>query len=335
MNEGCQVADVDDIQDFSKRNKAASGGGAAVRKARGPELSGLSEIELKSSGLSKKGAGFAALEKEDNFMQWGLRNRLSRIIKPDTGRAVMLAVDHGYFLGPTTGLEEPAGVIAPLLPYADALMPTRGVLRTSVDAAAAYGTSICLRVSGTNSILGELSNEDLTVSMEDAIRLNVSAVAISIYVGAEYQERTLRNLAKLIDEGERYGIPVLAVTAVGKDMVRDARYLALACRIAAELGAHFVKTYYCKDFERVVGTCPVPLVMAGGKKIPEPDALKLTSSAIKRGAAGVDMGRNIFQAEDPVAMIQAVRAVVHENASPKKAYDFYKDLKAGRKRRRK
>lgn len=266
-------------------------------------------------------------------MQWGLKNRLSRIIKPDTGRTVMLAVDHGYFLGPTSGLENLTATVTPLLPYADALMPTRGALRSSIDPALAQGTPICLRVSGGNSILTELSNEDITVAMEDAIRLNVSAVAISIYVGAEYQKQTLVNLSRLVDKGERYGIPVLAVTAVGKDMARDARYLSLACRIAAELGAHFVKTYYCENFERVVNTCPVPIVMAGGKKLPEAEALELTHSAISRGAAGVDMGRNIFQSDNPIAMIQAVRAVVHEDLSPKKAYDLYQSLKKSKKKK--
>jgi putative autoinducer-2 (AI-2) aldolase len=284
---------------------------------------------------SGKLLGAAAPHKEDSNMDWGMKNRLSRIIKPDTGKTVMLAVDHGYFLGPTSGLEDLNATVTPLLPYADALMPTRGGLRTSVDPALAQGTPVCLRVSGANSILTELSDEEITVAMEDAIRLNVSAVALSIYVGAEYQKQTLKNLTRLVDKGERYGIPVLAVTAVGKDMARDARYLALCCRIAAELGAHIVKTYYCKDFERVVETCPVPLVMAGGKKLPEPDALKLTNNAIKRGASGVDMGRNIFQAEDPVAMIQAVRAVVHNNMSPNKAYELYKSLKAANKRKRK
>jgi putative autoinducer-2 (AI-2) aldolase len=282
----------------------------------------------------KRGAS-AAPGKEDFKMDWGMRNRLSRIIKPESGRTVMLAVDHGYFLGPTTGLEDINRTVTPLLPYADALMPTRGAMRTSIDASLAYNTPICMRVSGANSILGELSDEDITVSMEDAIRLNVSAVALSIYVGAPNQKQTLTNLARLVDEGERYGIPVLAVTAVGKDMVRDVRYLALCCRIAAEMGAHFVKTYYCKGFERLVETCPVPVVMAGGTKLPEMDALKLTSNAIKRGASGVDMGRNIFQSEDPVAMIQAVRAVVHENMSPKKAHGLYLNLKAAGKRRRK
>ncbi|MBI4822732.1 MAG: 3-hydroxy-5-phosphonooxypentane-2,4-dione thiolase [Nitrospirae bacterium] len=263
-------------------------------------------------------------------MDWGLKNRLSRIIKPETGKTVMLAVDHGYFLGPTTGLEEPRKVLTPLLPYADALMPTRGVLRTSIPATS--DTPIVLRVSGGQSILTELSNEGLIVAMEDAVRLNVSAVAISIYVGGQYEHRTLTNLAKLVDEGQRYGIPVLAVTAVGKDMARDARYLSLACRIAAELGAHFVKTYYSENFERVVNTCPVPVVMAGGKKIPEFDALTLTYNAISRGASGVDMGRNIFQAEHPTSMIQAVRAVVHEGVTPKKALSLYESLKAGRKK---
>jgi len=259
-------------------------------------------------------------------MDWGLKNRLSRIIRPD-GKTVMLAVDHGYFLGPTSGLEDAAKTIKPLLPFADALMPARGVLRTSVDTAT--DTPIVLRVSGGNSILDEdLSFEGLTVSMEDAMRLNVSAVALSIYVGSANQKETLLNLAKLIDEGTRFGIPVLAVTAVGKSMGRDARYLALACRIAAELGAHFVKTYYCEGFEKVVKTCPVPVVMAGGKKLPEFEALELTYNAIKRGAAGVDMGRNIFQSEHPVAMIQAVRAVVHEGAKPQEAFDLFKGLKA-------
>ena len=262
-------------------------------------------------------------------MDWGLKNRLSRVIKSD-GKTVMLAVDHGYFLGPTTGLEDAGRTIRPLLSHADALMPTRGILRTSVDPSSQ--TPIVLRVSGGNSILSELSNEGITVAMEDAMRLNVAAVALSIYVGSPHEKQTLLNLTRLIDEGHRYGIPVLAVTAVGKEMVRDARYLALCCRIAAELGAHFVKTYYCDGFEKVVKTCPVPLVMAGGKKLPELEALQLTHNAISRGAAGVDMGRNIFQAEAPVAMIQAVKAIVHENATPKRAFALYQDLRKTSKR---
>lgn len=246
-------------------------------------------------------------------MDWGIQNRLSRIIRPSTSRTVMLAVDHGYFLGPTSGLEKPAETIAPLLPYADSLMLTRGVLRTSVDPRS--DTPIVLRVSGGTSILKELSNEVLTTSIEEAIRLNASAVTCSIFVGGEYEKQSLANLAELVNSGERHGIPVLAVTAVGKEMARDARYLGLACRIAAELGAHFVKTYYCEEFEKVVESCPVPVIIAGGKKIPEKEALELSWNAIQHGASGVDMGRNIFQAENPVGMIRAVRSIVHENAS--------------------
>jgi putative autoinducer-2 (AI-2) aldolase len=249
-------------------------------------------------------------------MDWGMSNRLARIMGPD-GRAVMLAVDHGYFMGPTSGLEEPRRTIAPLLPFADSIMLTRGVLRTSVDPAARLG--IILRVSGGASILRELSNEDVTVAMEDALRLDASAVALSIFVGAEFEKQTLVSLARLVDEGQRYGMPVLAVTAVGKDMARDARYLGLACRIAAEMGAHLVKTYYCEDFQAVVRSCPIPIIVAGGKKTPEADALKLAFDAVAGGAVGVDMGRNIFQSAEPVAMIRAVRAVVHDKASVEEA----------------
>jgi len=254
-------------------------------------------------------------------MDWGLKNRLSRIIKPATGKTVMLAVDHGYFLGPTTGLEVPGKTITPLLPYADTLMLTRGVLRTSVPPEA--DIPVVLRVSGGTSILTELSNEIITTTMEDAIRLNVAAVTCSIFIGSQYEKQTLHNLSHLINEGERFGIPVLAVTAVGKDMARDARYLSLCCRIAAELGAHYVKTYYCDEFEKVIETCPVPVVIAGGKKTPELDALKLAYNAVKKGASGVDMGRNIFQSEKPVAMIQAVRAIVHEGKLVDEAYEIF------------
>jgi putative autoinducer-2 (AI-2) aldolase len=259
-------------------------------------------------------------------MSWGLKNRLSRIIKPDTGRTVMLAVDHGYFLGPTTGLEVPRETIEPLLPYADSIMLTRGVLRTSVDPE--KSPPVVLRVSGGTSILDDdLSGEGLTVSMGDAVALNVSGVALSIFVGAPGQKETLLNLAALIDEGEELGIPVLAVTAVGKNMVRDARYLGLCCRIAAELGAHIVKTYHCEGFEEVVRATPVPIVVAGGKKTPEREALQLAFNSIRDGAVGVDMGRNIFQSDSPVGMIRAVRAIVHENAKVDEAYDIYSEVK--------
>lgn len=264
-------------------------------------------------------------------MDWGMRNRSARIIKPEDGRAVMLAVDHGYFLGPTTGLEEPRKTIEPLLRYADSIMLTRGVLRTSVDPQSP--TPVVLRVSGGTSILRELSNEDLTVSIEEALRLNVSAMALSIFVGSEFEKQTLVSLARLVDEGEKYGVPVLAVTAVGKDMARDTRYLGLCCRIAAELGARFVKTYYCTDFEEVVRSCPVPVIIAGGKKTPEIEALRLTADAVQAGAVGVDMGRNIFQSDSPVGMIRAVRAIVHDRASVEEAYRIYEGSKTEKARR--
>ena len=262
-------------------------------------------------------------------MDWGMSNRLARIMGRD-GRAVMLAVDHGYFMGPTSGLEEPRRTIAPLLPFADSIMLTRGVLRTSVDPAAAGG--VVLRVSGGSSILRELSNEDVTVCMEDALRLGVSAVALSIFVGAEFEKQTLVSLARLVDEGQRYGMPVLAVTAVGKDMARDARYLSLACRIAAEQGAHLVKTYYCADFESVVRSCPIPIIVAGGKKTSEREALELTFNSVSRGAVGVDMGRNIFQSTSPVGMIQAVRALVHDRASVEGAFGVFEGDRAAQLR---
>lgn len=260
-------------------------------------------------------------------MSWGLKNRLARIIRPDDGRTVMLAVDHGYFQGPTTGLVDAAGAIAPLIDHADTLMLTRGVLRTCVDEKTA--TPIVLRVSGGNSVLeDDLSNETLITSVEECIRLNAAGMAMSVFIGSEHQHQTIANLGKLVDEAERYGIPVLAVTAVGKEMVRDARYLGLATRIAAEMGAHIVKTYLCDGFERVVAGCPVPLVVAGGKKLAERDALQLTYDSVAAGAAGVDMGRNIFQSDSPVGMIKAVRAVVHENASVEDAYAVYMDEKS-------
>ena len=258
-------------------------------------------------------------------MDWGLKNRLSRIILPYDNRALMLAVDHGYFLGPTEKLEIPKRTVAPLLKYCDSLMITRGVQRTSVEPG--YPVPIVLRVSGGPSIIGEdLSDEEITVSIKEAIRLNASAVAMSIFVGSKNEKQTIVNLGRLVSEAEEYGIPVLAVTAVGKDMVRDARYLSLACRVAAEQGAHIVKTYYCDDFKKVVQSCPVPIIIAGGKKIPERDALKLTYDALKAGAVGVDMGRNIWQSENPVPMIKAVRTIVHQNATVEDAWELYKKL---------
>lgn len=258
-------------------------------------------------------------------MDWGMQNRISHIIRPETGRSLMLAVDHGYFLGPTSGLEDIGAAISPLLPYADTLMLNRGALRYCVDDTTM--TPIVLRASAGTSVLTELSNEGLALSIEEAVRLNAVGVALSIFVGSPFERQTLLGLSEMINEAEEAGMPVVAVTAVGKEMGRDARYLALCSRIASELGARIVKTYYCKDFHKVVNTCLVPVVIAGGKKIPEKDALEMAYRAISDGAVGVDMGRNIFQAENPVAMIQAVRSVLHENSKPDRAFKLYQELK--------
>ena len=253
---------------------------------------------------------------------WGLKNRLARIFDPKSGRTVMLAFDHGYFQGPTTGLERIDLSIVPLIPYADTLMLTRGALRTMIPPSTR--AAIVLRASGGPSILKELSNEEIALDIEDALRLNAAALAVQVFVGGEHETKSIHNLTRLVDAGNRYGVPVLAVTAVGKELVRDAKYFRLATRICAELGAHYVKTYYVEDgFETVTSCCPVPIVIAGGKKLPELEALTMAASAVARGASGVDMGRNIFQSEAPAAMLRAVRAVVHDGASPAEAHDLY------------
>ncbi|MFQ5816463.1 MAG: 3-hydroxy-5-phosphonooxypentane-2,4-dione thiolase [Terriglobia bacterium] len=268
--------------------------------------------------------------KGSNALDWGMQNRLARIFDPGSGRTLMLAIDHGYFQGPTTGLERIDVNIVPLLPFADALMLTRGILRTTIPSA--FTKAIVLRASGGPSILKELSNEQIAVEIEDAVRLNVAALAVQVFIGGEFESQTVHNMTRLVDLGNRYGIPILGVTAVGKNMTRDAKYLRLACRICAELGAHFVKTYYVPDgFETVTASCPVPIVMAGGKKIPELDALTIAYRAVNEGAAGVDMGRNVFQSEAPKAMIQAVGKVVHELMAPKDAFDLYQTLKNEKK----
>jgi putative autoinducer-2 (AI-2) aldolase len=262
-------------------------------------------------------------------MDWGMQDRMARLFPG--GKSVMLAVDHGYFLGPLTKLEQPAGTIAPLLPHADALALTRGVLRTSVPAGS--GKGIILRVSGGASVLKEdLSDETLATSMDEAVRLNASAVAMSVFVGAPHEHRSIANLARLVDEAEPRGLPVLGITAVGKELEkRDARYLGLASRICAEFGARMVKTYYCDGFEKVVQSCPVPIVVAGGPKLStEQDVFDLVASAMRAGAAGVDMGRNIWQHEHPVAMIRAVRGIVHDGLSAKEAAQRFHDLRAGK-----
>jgi 3-hydroxy-5-phosphonooxypentane-2,4-dione thiolase len=255
-------------------------------------------------------------------LDWGMQSRLARVFRPATGRTVMLAIDHGYFQGPTSGLERVDLSIVPLLPYADALMTTRGMVRSTIPPASA--PPIVLRASGGPSVLRDLSNEQIAVGMEDAVRINACAVAVQVFIGGEYETQSVRNMTRLVDAGQRHGLPVLAVTAVGRELTRDARYLRLATRICAELGAHFVKTYYCeKDFDTVAAACPVPVVMAGGKKLPELDALTMAYRAIDEGAAGVDMGRNIFQSDHPAAMIRAVGAVVHESLKPQAAYDRF------------
>jgi putative autoinducer-2 (AI-2) aldolase len=289
-----------------------------------PDVDELKEAKKFYTDTPQKTEGFFL--KGSNSLDWGMKNRLSRIFNPLSGRTVMLAIDHGYFQGPTTGLERIDLNILPLVPHADTLMLTRGILRSIVPPTTSK--SIVLRVSGGTSILKELSNEQIAVDIEESIRLNVCAMAVQVFIGGEFEKESIINMTRMVDIGTRYGIPTLAVTAVGKDMARDARYFRLATRICAELGAHYIKTYYIDEgFETVTASCPVPIVMAGGKKIPEMDALTMAFNAVQQGASGVDMGRNIFQSEDPVAMIQAVKAVVHDDEAPDKAFELYKTLK--------
>ncbi|RZN73549.1 MAG: 3-hydroxy-5-phosphonooxypentane-2,4-dione thiolase [Candidatus Methanolliviera hydrocarbonicum] len=262
-------------------------------------------------------------------MDWGMKNRLAQVIKSD-GHCLFMPIDHGYFQGPTRKLEKPGETVEPLLPYCDALFVTRGVLRSSVDPE--KSKPIILRVSGGTSVIGkDLANEGITTSIEEAIRLNVSAVGLSIFVGSDYERESLLNLSKLVNEGEAYGIPVMAVTAVGKELERrDARYLALSCRIAAELGAKIVKTYWCKDFEKVVDGCPVPVVMAGGPKTEtEREVFEFVHDGLQKGAIGVNLGRNVWQNDYPVAMIRALRFIIHEDATPKEANALFNEIKKG------
>ncbi len=289
-----------------------------------PDVDEMKEGKKYYTDIPQKTEGFFL--KGSNSLDWGMKNRLARIFNSETGRTVMLAVDHGYFQGPTTGLERIDINILPLVPYADTLMLTRGILRSIVPPSTTK--PIVLRVSGGTSILSELSNEEIAVDIEESIRLNVCAMAVQVFIGGEYEKQSIINMTKMVDIGNRYGIPTLAVTAVGTDMARDARYFRLATRICAELGAHYIKSYYIEDgFETVTASCPVPIVMAGGKKLPELDALTMAYNAVQQGASGVDMGRNIFQSDSPVSMLQAVRAVVHNNETPEKALDLYNTLK--------
>lgn len=280
-----------------------------------PTKNYFEDVPVDTSGFFLKGA---------SAVGWGMQNRLARIFRPSSGRTVMLAVDHGYFQGPTTGLERLDLALPPLLPHADALMATRGAIRATVTPA--MGKPIVVRASGGPSVLRDLSDENLALSIEDAVRLNASALAVQMFIGSEHETQSIKNLTTLVDQGQQVGIPVMAVVAVGREMVRDARYFRLATRIAAELGAQIVKCYYVDEgFGTVVSSCPVPLVVAGGKKLAEREALTMTSRCIEEGALGVDMGRNIFQSDAPSAMIRAVSAIVHDGVSIDDAYSIYRD----------
>jgi putative autoinducer-2 (AI-2) aldolase len=261
-------------------------------------------------------------------MDWGMKNRLARLIQPD-GRCFFMPIDHGYFQGPTRKLEKPGETVKPLLPYVDAIFCTRGVLRNAIGAD--WGKPIILRASGGTSVIGaDLANETLTTSVREAVRLNASGLGVSIFVGTSYEHQTLDNLARLVDEAEEVGIPVMAVTAVGKELEkRDARYLGLACRIAAELGARVVKTYWCADgFDKVVEGCPAPVVMAGGPKCEtELEVLEFVHDGISKGAVGINLGRNVWQSPNPVAMARALQAIIHDKATPRQAMDVYKSTK--------
>ncbi len=284
------------------------------------DMDGILENKDKDYGIGIPVAKQSFFLKGCDHLDWGMKNRLARIFNEKSGRTVMLAFDHGYIMGPTSGLERLDLNIVPLIEYADSLMCTRGALRSVVPPAT--DKPVCLRYSAGSSILTELNNECL-IDESDALRVNASALAVMVSIGGTYEALTVNNLVKAADTGYRYGIPTMGVTAVGKDMVRDARYFATASRICAENGANIVKTYYCDGFEKVVNSCPVPIVIAGGKKLPELEALELCYKAINEGAAGVDMGRNVFQSESPTAMIQAVRGVVHEGWTPAEGFDFF------------
>ena len=276
------------------------------------------DVPSKNEAFFLKGAG---------ALDWGMQNRLARIFNPKTGKTVMLAFDHGYFQGPTTGIERLDINIPPLIPHSDVLMCTRGALRTSIPPTVTK--PIVLRASAGQSILTELSNELVAVDIEDAIRLDATALAAQVYIGAEFEHKSIGNVIKLIDIGSKYGIPTMAVTGVGANMKRDQRYFGLATRICAEIGAHYVKSYYFEPgFEKVAAACPVPIVIAGGKKLPEKKALDMAYKAIDQGASGVDMGRNIFQSDCPVGMIKAIGAVVHQGEKPGHAIKIYKECKA-------
>jgi putative autoinducer-2 (AI-2) aldolase len=287
----------------------------------------------KDGNILSKDYGIGIPHKEELFhvkgmqnVDWGMKNRLSKIFNPDSGKSVMLAFDHGYIMGSTAGLERLDLSIPPLAEYADVLMATRGALRSSIMPKSNKG--IALRCSAGSSVLQEdMSHEIIGVNIEDAIRMNASCMAIQVFIGTPGECGSINNLVRTVDQGNKYGIPVLGVVAVGKQMERTSRYFLLATRMIAELGASIIKTYYCDDFEKITAACPVPVVIAGGKKVPEKDALEIAYKAIQQGAAGVDMGRNVFQAEDPVAMLKAIRSIVHNGYTSKEGFELYNSLK--------
>ncbi|NOH95567.1 3-hydroxy-5-phosphonooxypentane-2,4-dione thiolase [Vibrio sp. 99-70-13A1] len=283
----------------------------------------------KDYGLDTPQRSYSFHVKGMDHVDWGMKDRLSRIFRPDSGKTVMLAFDHGYIMGATAGLERLDLAIEPLAPHADALMATRGALRSCIQPH--HNKAVILRSSAGSTVLqDDMSHEVVGVDIDDAVRINASCLAIQVFVGSQGECSSLHNLVKTIDAGARFGIPTLGVTAVGKEMERTTRYFMLATRVVAELGAHIVKTYYCDNFEQVVAACPVPIVVAGGKKIPELDALTLAYNAIQAGACGVDMGRNVFQSDCPIAMLKAINAVVHDAMIPMHALDLYETEKNAR-----
>lgn len=286
------------------------------------DMDNFKEASAFGVGTPQKTVGFPL--KGCSNLDWGMKNRLSRIFNPKDGKSLMLACDHGFIMGPTGGVERIDLSIVPLMKYADCLMCTRGILRSVIPPTNTI--PVCLRSDAGSSILTNL-NDNVVIDPEDAIRMNVSAMAVMVAVGDELMEaKTMANLYHTVDIGQKYGIPVMGVTAVGKQMTRDAKYFRLATRMCAENGANIVKSYYTEGFETVTASCPVPIVIAGGKKVPERDALELAYRAMNEGAAGVDMGRNVFQSEHPAAMIRAVAAVIHKNMKPDDAYQMYQDL---------
>ncbi len=269
-----------------------------------------------TNGFYVKGAG---------NLDWGMKKHLSNIFDPKSGNTVMFAFDHGYFMGSTAGLERLDLVIPPLIPYVDVLMGTRGALRTCIPPE--NGKGIALRVTSGSSMLNDdLSHEVLAVDIEDAIRMNADCMAVQTFIGADGQLSSLDNLSRCINAGMRYSIPVMGVVAVGKDMERTDRFFKLATRIVAEMGANIIKTYYCENFDEVVAACPVPIVVAGGKKLPEDEALTLAYNSIQGGARGIDMGRNIFQSNNPVEMAASIHKIVHEGFTDKEAFEYFTDL---------